>query len=76
MKLGKVSMDGSVAAEDQSGRIACGIFKIVLNAYLNAAASEAIDYLGRHVWVKQRGCDHAGLCGTGTLACGSSVQTH
>ena len=59
MELGKVSVDGSVATEDQSSRIVVSVFQIVLDFYLNAAASEAIDYFGRHVWMKQRSGDHA-----------------
>jgi hypothetical protein len=42
-----------------------------LNAYFNAAASEAIDNFRRHVWVKQCSSDHEeeDLCGIGTPGC-------
>ncbi len=51
-------MDRAITAEDQRRRYSRMILETFLNAYFNAAAFEAIDYLGRHVWVKQRGCDH------------------
>jgi hypothetical protein len=53
-----MTMDGSITAKDKRGGTVFTMFQIVLNFYLNAAASEAIDCLGRHVWVKQRSCDH------------------
>jgi hypothetical protein len=71
MELSKMSMDRAIAAEDQRSRYSRMILKTFLNAYFNAAASEAIDNLGRHVRVKQRGCGHEeeDLCGTAALGC-------
>ena len=58
MKLGKMTVDCSVATEDERSRTVCGVLESVLNFYLDAAASEAIDCLWRYVWMKQRSCDH------------------
>ncbi len=58
VQLGKMPMDCAVTAEDQGGREVFNSFQAVEDFYLNTAASKAIDYLGRHLWVKQRGCDH------------------
>jgi hypothetical protein len=53
-----MAMDSSISAEDQSGRKVFSEFQAVQNFYVNAAASEAIDYPRRHIRVKQGDCDH------------------
>ena len=69
-------MDRAIAAENQRRRYRLMLFKIFLNAYFNAAASEAIDNLRRHVWVKQCSSDHEEeyLCGTATPGCARCGQ--
>ena len=58
MELGKVSVDCSIAAEDESGGQVLGILKAILSVDFYAAASKAINYLRRYAWMKQRNCDH------------------
>jgi hypothetical protein len=58
MQMRKVAMDSAVTAEDQSGTNVFRMFQTVQNFHVNAAAPEAINNFGRHVWMKQRSCNH------------------
>ena len=72
-----MSMHRAVAAENERSRYSRMISKIFLNAYFNAAASEASDNFRRHVRVKQRSGDHDeeyDLCGTGILGCAEDAS--
>ena len=79
-----MSVDGSVAAKDKHGRTVFRVFESVLNFYLGAAAPKAINYFGRHVWMKQRSCDHEEeeeeeeeeLWTAAALGCADSLHDH
>src|SRR4029077_7571447 len=61
LELRKGPMHSAVATKDEGCRHAGGIIKTILNSDLSAAASEAIDYSGRHVRMEQRDGGH-GIC--------------
>jgi hypothetical protein len=56
-----MAMYCAISPKDQRGLAACCIPQPLLDSYLNTAASELVDDLGRNIGVKKGNGGHLGL---------------